>query len=201
VTGLVCIATAPALAVDPAGDWLTGDRKGIVRVVNCGSALCGTVVWLQEPLDPYTSGPRTDKNNVDVSQRSRPLIGLPIMLHLAPSPASPTFRVILIVGFVRPHLPQAQCEDVTELPLNVFPLAQDAPDGRIGCVFIVVAARRQRTAIPRICHGRARRVATGSALLEGMLSYHHRPIPQREPLIRIICDCRIKRSVSNHNTC
>jgi clan AA aspartic protease (TIGR02281 family) len=87
--GLVWIAITPALAADLAGDWLTGDRKGIVRIVNCGGALCGTLVWLREPVDPYTNGPRTDKNNVNASQRSRPLIGIPIILQMAPSPAGP----------------------------------------------------------------------------------------------------------------
>src|SRR6516225_501439 len=75
--GLVPMLAAPALAADAVGMWLTGDKKGKVRIVNCGGALCGTLVWVQEPLDPETNKPKTDRNNVEVSLRGRPLIGVP----------------------------------------------------------------------------------------------------------------------------
>ena len=37
------ISIAPAFAADPIGTWLTGDKKGKVKIVNCGGAICGTL--------------------------------------------------------------------------------------------------------------------------------------------------------------
>jgi uncharacterized protein (DUF2147 family) len=78
---------ASAHAAEPFGTWLTGDKKGKIKIVNCGGALCGTLVWVAEPLDPETNAPKTDKNNSDASLRSRPLIGIPIVLSMAPAGA------------------------------------------------------------------------------------------------------------------
>ena len=83
--GLAPMLAAPALAADAVGMWLTGDKKGKVRIVNCGGALCGTLVWVQEPLDPETNKPKLDKRNADASKQSRPLIGIPIVLNMKPS--------------------------------------------------------------------------------------------------------------------
>jgi uncharacterized protein (DUF2147 family) len=85
--GLALILLAPAFAADPVGTWLTGDKKGKVRIVNCGGAICGTLVWVQEPNDPDTHQPKTDKHNVDASKQSRPLLGIPIVLNMKPSGA------------------------------------------------------------------------------------------------------------------
>jgi len=83
--GLALIALAPARAADPFGTWLTGDKKGKVHIVNCGGAICGNLVWLQEPNDPDTNKPKLDKNNADASKKTRPLIGAPIVLNMKPS--------------------------------------------------------------------------------------------------------------------
>jgi uncharacterized protein (DUF2147 family) len=83
--GLAFMAIAPALAADPSGDWLTGDKKGKVRMINCGGALCGVLVWLEEPLDPRTNQPKIDKRNADASKQGRPLLGIPIVLNMMPS--------------------------------------------------------------------------------------------------------------------
>lgn len=82
---LPLFATAPAYAADPFGTWLTGDKKAKIRIVNCGGALCGTIVWLQEPIDPETNKPKTDKKNADASKRERPLLGAPIVLNMKPN--------------------------------------------------------------------------------------------------------------------
>jgi uncharacterized protein (DUF2147 family) len=76
---------APAFAADAIGTWYTGDKESQVRIVNCGGALCGTLVWLKEPNDPATGRPKTDKNNADASKQSRPLLGAPIVLGMKPS--------------------------------------------------------------------------------------------------------------------
>jgi len=76
---------APAFAADAIGTWYTGDKESQVRIVNCGGALCGNLVWLKEPNDPATRRPKTDKNNADASKQSRPLLGAPIVLGMKPS--------------------------------------------------------------------------------------------------------------------
>ena len=82
---LALIWIAPARAADPLGTWFTGDKKAKVRIVNCGDALCGTLSWLAEPDDPETNQPKTDKNNSDAAKKSRPLLGIPIVLNMKPS--------------------------------------------------------------------------------------------------------------------
>jgi uncharacterized protein (DUF2147 family) len=82
---LALIFIAPASAADPFGTWLTGDKKGKVRITNCGGGLCGTLVWVAEPMDPATNQPKTDKNNADAGKRGRPLLGIPIVLSMRPA--------------------------------------------------------------------------------------------------------------------
>ena len=78
---LALMAVGPARAADPLGTWLTGDKKGKVKIVNCGAAICGNLVWLAEPDGP-DGKPRTDENNSNASLRSRPLLGIPIVLSM-----------------------------------------------------------------------------------------------------------------------
>src|SRR5689334_603293 len=40
-----------AVAAEPTGTWLTEGGKSRVRIVRCGNALCGAIVWLKEPND------------------------------------------------------------------------------------------------------------------------------------------------------
>jgi len=79
--------SAPALS-DPIGTWLTENGRSRVKVVDCGGALCGSIIWLKEPNDAETGKPKTDKNNVDAAKRSRPIIGVPIVLSMKPNGAS-----------------------------------------------------------------------------------------------------------------
>ena len=74
-----------ASAADAIGTWYTGDKGSQVRIVNCGGALCGTLVWLKEPNDPATGRPKTDKHNADASKQGRPLLGVPIVLRMKPN--------------------------------------------------------------------------------------------------------------------
>src|SRR5690349_24014404 len=74
-----------AAAADAIVTWLNGDKEGQVRIVNCGGALCGNLVWLKEPNDPATGRPKTDKHNADASKQSRPLLGVPVVLAMKPS--------------------------------------------------------------------------------------------------------------------
>ena len=84
----VIIASTTAIAADPTGVWLSADGRAKVRVTNCHGALCGTVVWLVEPIDPQTQRPRTDKLNPDVNKRGRPMLGLQVVEGLRPLSAN-----------------------------------------------------------------------------------------------------------------
>jgi uncharacterized protein (DUF2147 family) len=84
---LILAGVGSAEAADPAGVWLTQGGNSRIRVADCGGALCGTIIWLKEPNDPDTGKPKTDKNNSDASKRSRPLIGVQIVLGMKPAGA------------------------------------------------------------------------------------------------------------------
>ena len=84
----VIIASTTAIAADPTGVWLSADGRAKVRVTNCQGALCGTVVWLVEPIDPQTQRPRTDKLNPDINKRGRPMLGLQVVEGLRPLSAN-----------------------------------------------------------------------------------------------------------------
>jgi uncharacterized protein (DUF2147 family) len=45
-------------AADPVGTWQTENGRSRVKIVPCGDALCGTIVWLKDPNDPETGKPR-----------------------------------------------------------------------------------------------------------------------------------------------
>ena len=84
---LVMASTEGALAADPTGTWLTQAGTSRIRIADCGGALCGTIIWLKEPNDPDTGKPKTDKNNSDAGKRTRPLMGVQIVLGMKPSGA------------------------------------------------------------------------------------------------------------------
>ena len=83
-TVLLALGATPALAADPVGTWLTQGGKSRIKIADCGGALCGTIAWLQEPNDE-NGKPKTDKNNPDAAKRSKPLIGVLIVLGMKPS--------------------------------------------------------------------------------------------------------------------
>jgi uncharacterized protein (DUF2147 family) len=72
--GQVCAEPANG----PIGIWLTqaGDAK--VRINHCGVGLCGTIVWLKDPIDQATGKPQVDDKNTNQSLARRPIIGINI---------------------------------------------------------------------------------------------------------------------------
>ena len=80
VAAALVASALPTLAADPTGVWLTQDGDAHIKFASCGSAYCGTVVWLRDPLDPDTKKPILDKNNPDPAKRSRPVLGIAIAL-------------------------------------------------------------------------------------------------------------------------
>ena len=81
LTAALCLALgtlSAASAADPTGTWLTQQGDAQVRVTKCGSGMCGTIVWLREPIDPRTGKPQVDDKNSNPALRNRKIIGLRI---------------------------------------------------------------------------------------------------------------------------
>jgi uncharacterized protein (DUF2147 family) len=84
---LALAIAAPALAAEPTGLWLTPKRDAKIRIAPCGAALCGSIAALTEPIDKATGKPQTDVNNADPAKRSRPLMGVTILIGMKPDGA------------------------------------------------------------------------------------------------------------------
>src|SRR5215210_5811197 len=68
-------ALAPALALDPTGDWRVADGVANIRIAQCNGSMWGVVAWEQTP------GGR-DTRNPDVSKQNRPTLGMPILIDM-----------------------------------------------------------------------------------------------------------------------
>src|SRR5256885_3272755 len=79
-SGMILAAgLAPALALDPTGDWRVADGVANIRVAECNGSMWGVVAWEK------TAGGR-DKNNPDVSKQNRPTLGMPILIEMKKKP-------------------------------------------------------------------------------------------------------------------
>lgn len=73
-----------ALAESPQGRWTMPNGKFIVKLISCGSNLCGKIVGLKEPT--YADGKiKTDRHNENKSLRARPLMGLALLNDMKPA--------------------------------------------------------------------------------------------------------------------
>lgn len=72
---LLAVSMTPALAGDPTGDWRVEDGVANIRVAACHGSMWGAVAWEKIP------GGR-DKNNPDATKKSRPTLGMPILLEM-----------------------------------------------------------------------------------------------------------------------
>jgi uncharacterized protein (DUF2147 family) len=75
VFGVFAMSVTPALAADPSGDWKVADGVANIRVAECSGNMWGVVAWEQEPGG-------LDDHNPDVSKRSRPTLGMPILINM-----------------------------------------------------------------------------------------------------------------------
>jgi uncharacterized protein (DUF2147 family) len=71
---------APAFATDPTGDWRVADGVANIRVAECNGRMWGVVSWEKKPGGH-------DINNPDASKRSRPTLGMPILIDMKKKPA------------------------------------------------------------------------------------------------------------------
>jgi uncharacterized protein (DUF2147 family) len=69
------VASTPASAEELIGTWLTANSDAHIRVAKCGKAMCGTVAWLRDAVDPKTGQPPVDDKNPDPAKRKNKIIG------------------------------------------------------------------------------------------------------------------------------
>lgn len=75
-SGMFLLAAAGAAsAAEPLGEWRDEDGKATIRIVDCNSRLWGVVASESIPGG-------LDKNNPDKAKRTRPLLGMPILLNM-----------------------------------------------------------------------------------------------------------------------
>ena len=60
------------------GLWLTGSKKGKVKIYKCGDKYCGKIVWLREPYREDGSE-KLDRENPDEELQKRKIIGTNIL--------------------------------------------------------------------------------------------------------------------------
>lgn len=74
--GLVLASGAAAGAEGPAGTWRVEDGKAVIRIVDCGGKYWGVVAWEQSP--------GRDSKNPNPALKSRPTLGMPVLLGMTP---------------------------------------------------------------------------------------------------------------------
>ncbi|CAN5439876.1 DUF2147 domain-containing protein [soil metagenome] len=77
--GFVSAGLTPAHALDPTGDWLVEDGVANIRVAECNGSMWGAVSWEKTPGG-------IDKNNPDVSKRTRPTLGMLTLIDMKKKP-------------------------------------------------------------------------------------------------------------------
>jgi uncharacterized protein (DUF2147 family) len=78
-SGLLAFIPSAALAADASviGDWLVKDGYANIRIDNCGGKMWGIVVWEKTP--------GLDSENPDPAKRTRPTLGMPVLMGLSPA--------------------------------------------------------------------------------------------------------------------
>ena len=75
----VLLASGTAFAADPSviGDWRVKEGYANIRIDNCGGKMWGIVAWEKEA--------GKDNENPDPAKKGRPILGMPILLAMAPT--------------------------------------------------------------------------------------------------------------------
>jgi len=74
---ILAFSAGSALSAEPFGDWLVKDGYAHIRIDNCVGKLWGIVVWEKEP--------GFDSENPDPAKKSRPTLGMPVLMGLVPT--------------------------------------------------------------------------------------------------------------------
>lgn len=83
ILGLLCPVFAlsgagAAAEPSPVGLWATEGAESHVKIVNCATNLCGTIVWLKRPLGDDGKA-AVDSKNPDPGLRAHKLVGLALL--------------------------------------------------------------------------------------------------------------------------
>lgn len=76
---IMALSSVSALAAEPSplGDWLVKEGYANIRIDNCAGKLWGIVVWEKVP--------GIDSENPDPAKKSRPTLGMPVLMGLTPT--------------------------------------------------------------------------------------------------------------------
>lgn len=75
-SGMFFLAAAGvAQAAEPLGEWRDEDGKATIRIIDCNSRLWGIIASESIPGG-------IDKNNPDKAKRTRPTLGIPVLLNM-----------------------------------------------------------------------------------------------------------------------
>lgn len=76
------VAATPLRAEPDLGTWLNSEQSGKIVLRECDEqSLCGELVWLKDAADE-NGRPWRDENNRDVSLRSRPVVGINVLIDV-----------------------------------------------------------------------------------------------------------------------
>ena len=82
------IAYAASDELSPVGVWSSEGDDSHIEIEKCGIHLCGSIVWLKDPLGPDGKD-AIDSNNPDPALRKRRLVGLPLLSAFEQSSTDP----------------------------------------------------------------------------------------------------------------
>jgi uncharacterized protein (DUF2147 family) len=75
----IALAQPLSPGTEPAtGLWIDHTGRGAVDIQPCGTKLCGSIAWLQDPMDKRGK-PLVDINNPEKTKRARTICGLQIL--------------------------------------------------------------------------------------------------------------------------
>ena len=74
------LLSAGIACADPTGEWMTQKGYAKIRIENCGTSFWGAVAWEQKA--------GVDSKNPDPSKRTRPTLGMPVLLDMKPVEAN-----------------------------------------------------------------------------------------------------------------
>jgi uncharacterized protein (DUF2147 family) len=72
-----CLLPVMAFAAGAEGDWWVHDKQARIRIADCGGIVWGVISWEAKP--------GVDTHNPDPAKRSRPMLGVPIVLGMKPA--------------------------------------------------------------------------------------------------------------------
>jgi uncharacterized protein (DUF2147 family) len=76
---ILAFVPGTALAADPSpiGDWMVKEGYAVIRIDNCAGKMWGIVAW--------EKAAGKDIENPDPAKKGRPILGMPILLAMAPT--------------------------------------------------------------------------------------------------------------------